>query len=321
MIRVSVPSRTSVSLLDSNTFSPGHPGGGNLGFAIDAWTTVQVAAALTRLGSDKVSGDPESVMLTLATLDSWRSLIKVPQRYQVKIEALPPRHIGLASSSALQAAIIIALNHFDHALRDPEELCAYHARNYVEITEGAVSKGFTTGLGVLIAQYGGFAMIDPCLKPIMNVSLPAWPVCVAIPKTRYAATTLSLEKEILLGRARELDRRDALLKQQIITEQLFPALERACLQDIGDVIFQLQSMGSKKAEIDSRPEGLILMIKKLRDLGAECVFMSSLGPAIVAIFQQQPSKMLEALRITGFEALHLGQLVPRSALITPTIEP
>ena len=309
-----MPSRASVSLIDSNTFSPGWPGGGNLGFAVDAWTTIKLAPTAGEVSADEVSGDYESKLLTHSTLLGWREFSKVARRYKVIIETYPPRHIGLASSSALQAALLIALNHFDEVFSDEKEMLAHHSRNYTEVTGSGIEKGFTTGLGAFIALNGGFAMIDTDLEPIFSMVLPEWPVYVAVPRARYD-TTWSSEKHVLLGRARQLDRRDAFYKRQIISSQLLPALRLANLQKIGEAIFELQLLGSKLAEIESRPEDLMSKISMLRNCGIECVFMSSLGPAVVIITQQENDTVFEILRSAEFEVLHQGKIVSRTALV------
>jgi len=85
MQRTSVPSRASISLLDSNTFGPGEPGGGNLGFAIDVMTALRLGQA-ARSKLDIIECLHQDLnLLVQETLDRWRFVTGIRSRYTVDL--------------------------------------------------------------------------------------------------------------------------------------------------------------------------------------------------------------------------------------------
>jgi hypothetical protein len=79
-------------------------------------------------------------------------------------------------------------------------------------------------------------------------------------------------------------------------------------------------IGSKRAEIESRPEDMMSKIKLLHNRGIECIFMSSLGPALVIISLRDEDRVIEELVSLNFEMLHRGKIVTRSALSHSLVE-
>jgi len=111
-----------------------------------------------------------------------------------------------------------------------------------------------------------------------------------------------------------MDRVSAAAKRRNIAEELLPALDRADLAAAGEAVFELQEIGSKRAEIDAQSADILQHLRALRSSGIECAFMSSLGPGIVTVSTSDTSARA-IVESNGMEVVHYGRVFNRAAAV------
>jgi len=281
--RVSVPARTSVCVLDMNKFTLGEAGGGNVGFAVSASTDVEISPS----NADEVVADngtpwhDERRVLVSYVVDRWRSDRRLSNRYRVSVRRVNQAHMGLASSASLQLATWCALAFLTDSF-SPEQIRSDVAATYREAVAGSLQPGFTTGLSSFLGIYGGFAVVEPNLKPRFHAPLPRWTAAVVVPTGTQAVGFGDEEIKTLTGAAAKLDLTAAIGKDGIVNELLIPAVRSADLSQIGSAVAELQSIGSKVAEIGLYGSRVSSMLERFR-AEFECAFMSAVGPGIVIL--------------------------------------
>ena len=121
-----------------------------------------------------------------------------------------------------------------------------------------------------------------------------------------------------MNKARNLDYKDRELKAYMFLMDLVPALERNDLKKIGDVIWEIEFRGSKRAEVEHHSYGIYHYMNLLRERDLEFVGMSSVGPSIAvvtALDNKAMKKLLDPLGLTiaiATKADNRGLVVTRS---------
>src|SRR5687767_371206 len=72
-VLVSVPARTSISVIDMNQFAPGRAGGGNVGIALDIRTILSVRIASEDRVRSSGTANPAVPVLCRHVCDAWRA--------------------------------------------------------------------------------------------------------------------------------------------------------------------------------------------------------------------------------------------------------
>ncbi|MFI5259065.1 MAG: hypothetical protein ACHQ01_05585 [Candidatus Limnocylindrales bacterium] len=235
-----------------NQFHAGAPGGGNLGFALEALTNIELRVSERDEVKDDVGGkwDDDRAQLILHVLRRWRELTGCYHMFSAAVHRANPPHIGLASSAALQLTSWIALNYMHGHPFSDARLRSEMAAAYMEATPGSGAvPGFTTGLSSFLGLYGGFAVVDDDLGAVLHVSVPEWSAAVVVPRGLVSMSWGEVEAEALTMDGPRLDHRDRDAKSAIISDQLIPAVVAGELAAVGRAITQVQSVGSKVAEI------------------------------------------------------------------------
>jgi beta-ribofuranosylaminobenzene 5'-phosphate synthase len=96
-----------------------------------------------------------------------------------------------------------------------------------------------------------------------------------------------------MNKARLLDYRDRELKAYLVLMDLIPALERDELARMGNVIWEIDFRGSKRAEVEHHSFRIYQYMSSLRDAGLEFVGMSSVGPSIAIITERSREDVLK----------------------------
>ncbi|MDD1728729.1 MAG: GHMP kinase, partial [Methanospirillum sp.] len=91
------------------------------------------------------------------------------------------------------------------------------------------------------------------------------------------------EFSLLMNKARTLDYRDREQKAYCVLMDFIPALSTGDLRRMGDVMWEIEFRGSKRAEIEHHSFELYHYMNRLRKAGLEFVGMSSVGPSIAII--------------------------------------
>ena len=143
---------------------------------------------------------------------------------------------------------------------------------------------------------------------VQRVDLPDTKVIVFIPEVESLEdefqgkeTSAESEVELLLRRARSLDAMQGSAKAQIVLLDMIPAMINGDLKKMGDALFDISYLGSKRAECEQHGAygtPIYSHLNALQGVGVEIVGMSSVGPTIFALTQKQDvyDKALKYLR-------------------------
>ena len=199
-------------------------------------------------------------------------------------------------------AVATAMN---EALGQPltnDQLRKLIGHNYVEETaDGKIAFGFETGVGPAVSTHGGMAILGDELTLVYHHAFAQDKnVYIIIPPTDISSAGTQ-EFDLLMNKARTLDYRDRELKAYLFLMDLVPALEQNDLKKAGDVIWEIEFRGSKRAEVEHHSFEIYHYISKLRDADLEFVGMSSVGPSIAVVTglnQKALEKIIKPLGLT-----------------------
>lgn len=291
------PARIHISVLDMNRFSPRRPGGGGFGFALQVYCTAEVRCTPKDVTIDY---DREPILVNLA--EAFRATVGYTGGFHIKARDHRHQHVGLGSTGSIYLATAHAMNRAVGSPLSTEEIRLLIGANYVEETaDGRVVHGFETGVGPAAASYGGMAITGDELSLVFHHPFAEDSnVFIVIPPTDISSAGEE-EFSLLMNRARNLDYRDRELKAYMIMMDLIPALCHGDVKRIGEIVWEIEFRGSKRAEVEHHGFGIYRYMALLRDAGLECVAMSSVGPSIAVITRQDENAVSEILKQAGLE--------------------
>ncbi|MDR2855546.1 MAG: GHMP kinase [Methanomicrobiales archaeon] len=294
-VRVIAPARAHLSVLDMNRFAPGTPGGGGFGFALQVYCTVTTSCTPSGL----------EIEYTRAPLIEhftrvFMKTVGYTGGFSIQAQDHSYLHVGLGSTSTIIMALAVALN---HAVGDPlsrEELRYLVGHNYVEETDDAhVAFGFETGVGPAACCYGGFAVLGDRLTIVFQHEFAKDKnVYVVIPPSESSSSG-DQEFELLMNKARTLDYQDREQKAYYIMMDMLPALVRGDIRRMGDIMWEIEFRGSKRAEIEHHSFEMYQYMHNLRQAGLEFVGMSSVGPSIVIVTEKEKDAVTSIIEPLG----------------------
>ncbi len=278
-VMVRAPARIHLSVLDMNRFAPDRPGGGGIGFAIQTYCTAEVACTDSGIEIDYTRGP---ILRHFAEV--FRDVVGYTGGFRIRARDHAHAHVGLGSTSTILIAVANALNAAVGSPLTQDQLRLLLGSNFVEETEeGNVAFGFETGVGPAVSTYGGMAVMGDELTLVYRRPFAEGrSVYITIPPSDVSSAG-EKEFDLLMNKARNLDYRDRELKSYLILMDLVPALERGDLRRIGDVIWEMEFRGSKRAEVEHHGFEIYRYMAALRDAGFEFVGMSSVGPSIAIV--------------------------------------
>jgi beta-RFAP synthase len=285
-VKVKVPARIHLSVLDMTKFAPRKPGGGGLGYGIGLYAEASVELSDDFCIKSKRKTIVEHTAKVLAKSVGYEG------GFLIEAHDHGMNHLGLGSTSATMSAVAYAVNAVlgkPLDLRDLRRLIGY---NFVEEwSEEKVVPGFETGVGPAVGYYGGFVVISDDLEVIHRSCIPDdREVLLCVPQEestlRSSRNAGEEEAELLLNEARKLDMRDKEKKAHEVLINLLPKAMKGDIEAVGNSIWKLQFLGSKIAEIEHHEGGKQIydLMKTIRERGAEIVGMSSVGSTIAAVF-------------------------------------
>lgn len=294
-ISVRAPARIHLSVLDMNRFAPEHPGGGGLGFAIQLYCTVDVTCTESGLEIDYSRSEIIEHFVAV-----FRKVTGYSGGFRIHAEDHQYPHVGLGSTSTIMIALATALNTAAGSPLSQDQLRYLVGHNYIEeTTEGNVAFGFETGVGSAVSTYGGMAIMGDELTLVHHHSFAEDEnVFIVIPPTTISSAG-EKEFDLLMNRARTLDYRDRELKAYLFLMDLIPALERKDVRKIGDIIWEVDFRGSKRAEVEHHSFEIYHIMSQLREAGLEFVGMSSVGPSIAIITKKSRADIEKILDKIG----------------------
>jgi beta-ribofuranosylaminobenzene 5'-phosphate synthase len=289
------PARIHLTVLDMNRFAPNRPGGGGIGFAIQCYSSAEVECIPSGV---EIDYSRERIIRHFVTV--FVTTVGYTGGFRIKARDHQLKHVGLGSTGSVLVAVAHAMNRALGSPLDAEQIRLLIGYNYVEETEdGRVTLGFETGVGPAAATYGGMAIMGDELALASHLPFAEDKnVFIIIPPTSVSSAGES-EFDLLMNRARTLDYRDRELKAYMILMDLIPAIKTKNLRKAGDIIWEIEFRGSKRAEVEHHSFAIYEYMSRLRETGLEFVGMSSVGPSIAVVTERSREEMEELLAPLG----------------------
>lgn len=282
IISVKAPSRIHLSVLDMNRFSPGIPGGGGFGFALQVYQTIEVSL------SDDSDISSSRKMLIQHLVSVFKKVTGYQGNFSIKsFDNENMEHIGLGSTCTLGIAVLSGMNELLGNPLTKDDLRVLLGFNYVEEIndKNEIVYGFETGLGAFVSLNGGMNIISDKLTPIYTHSFAEEEnVYILIPYLHKAEQNAGEDEfSLLMNRARLFDNQDREHKAYTVVMDFIPALDEGDLRKMGDIMWNLEFRGSKRAEIEHHSFVIYHYLDFLRNKGIEFAAMSSVGPSICVV--------------------------------------
>lgn len=295
-VKVKVPARLHPTVLDMNCFNLNRPGGGGIGISIAIYFHATVKAI--REPVIRTSGERSLIVRHFAHI--FKELLGYEGGFEIELQDHKRRHVGLGSSIGTMCSVCIGMNEVlgrPFAGWELRRIMGYHSCEESPMNEGCLLPAFETGIGAMVGINGGWVVASDDLVMVHRVELPNTKVIVFIPEVKSLEdefmgkeTSAESEVELLLRRARSLDAMQAGAKAQIVLFDMLPAMIMGNLKKMGDALFDLSYLGSKRAECEQHGAfgtPIYKYINAFRGIGVEIAGMSSVGPTIFALTQKQ----------------------------------
>jgi predicted sugar kinase len=301
---VKAPARIHLSVLDMNRFAPDHAGGGGIGFAIQCYCTAEVECTKKGLVIDYNRADIVENFVAV-----FSKAVGYTGGFKIKATDHERKHVGLGSTSTVMIAVATALNEAVGSPLTNAELRQLIGHNYVEETaEGTIAFGFETGVGPAV-------MGDELVLVYHHTFAEGMNVFIVVPPTDISSAGTK-EFDLLMNRARSLDYRDRELKAYLFMMDFIPALEHGDIKKIGDVVWEIEFRGSKRAEVEHHSYRIYQYMSMLREAGLEFVGMSSVGPSIAIVTEKDRKTIQKILKPIGLEIAIVTKVDNKGMMVT-----
>ncbi len=311
-VHVKAPARIHLTVLDMNRFAPDHPGGGGIGFAIQCYCTAEVTCT-----AKEITIDYNRAPIVQNFVAVFKKVTGYKGGFAIRVTDHEHKHVGLGSTSTVMIAVATALNEAVGNPLTPTQLRHLIGHNYVEETaDGKIAFGFETGVGPAVSLHGGMALMGDELSLVYHHPFAEGRnVYIIIPPTDISSAGTQ-EFDLLMNKARTLDYRDRELKAYFFLMDLVPALERDELRKIGDVIWEIEFRGSKRAEVEHHSYGIYHYMNLLREKSLEFVGMSSVGPSIAVVTSLDRTAMKSLVEPLGLKIAIATKADNRGLVVT-----
>jgi beta-RFAP synthase len=125
-------------------------------------------------------------------------------------------------------------------------------------------------------------------------------VFIVIPSSDISSAG-TREIELLMNRGRNLDYMDRDLKCHMVLMDLIPALERGDVKKAGNIFWEIEFRGSKRAEVEHHGFRIYQYMATIREAGFDFVGMSSVGPTIAVITERSRKDLEKAIADLGLK--------------------
>ncbi|MBT7950413.1 MAG: sugar kinase [Gammaproteobacteria bacterium] len=321
-VEVTVPARLHPTVLDMNRFNLNNPGGGGLGFAIQVYLHAKVRA--TKSPDIIVNGERSLLMRHYGHI--FQQVLDYPGGFEIELHDHERRHIGMGSSIGSMVAMAIGINEVlgrPFNGRELRRIIGYHSCEESPTGNNYLIPAFETGMGAMAGLNGGWVLGTDDLEMAYRVPLEDTKCVVFIPDVPSLEdeftgkdTAAESEAELLLRRARYLDSLQSGVKAKMLLCDMLPAMIRDDLKAIGDTLFDLTFLGSKRAECEQHGSfgaPIYSYLSTFREIGVEVTGMSSVGPTIFTLTRNEETheRVLKYLR---------SQDIPESRIIDTAVD-
>ena len=262
---------------------------GGIGFAINEPCATIEANPASHISIDDLRTSPMSVpelQQLRSALDAFSDDLQIKKGAAISISGAMQTHVGMGSSTAIRLGALEAL-----ALVNGRSV----ARNALVSASG---RGGTSGIGInsyfdggLVCDLGrrrygsSFSPSSQTKAPVPlalpSVEMPDWPILLCIPRAIRPKTQ---EEEIaFFARTTPLPAAASFEASYIALFELYAMAAEADFAAFCHGIERMQQTAWKHAERAEYGDGLAFISTHLRDAGAECVGMSSLGPMLFCL--------------------------------------
>jgi beta-ribofuranosylaminobenzene 5'-phosphate synthase len=305
---IETPSRLHLTLIDLNG-SIGRVDGG-------VGLTIQKPRLIIEAESENegLEIEFEESNLNQKLMDDYRDKIKnsalkiaeflnIDSGFRFKVKETYPAHSGLGSGTQLSLAVgkmILKLHDKDMAAPQIAKI---------------VGRGGTSGIGVRAFDQGGF-IIDgghnlsekpdflpssaskaPPAPLIAKYNFPEeWDIILAIPNVPVGAYG---QKEVnIFQKHCPIPIEEVQKLSHVLLMQLMPAVVEKDIYSFGLAVNKIQDIGFKKIELEFQDPIINEIIENMRSEGASGVGMSSFGPTVYAITDNNTKNILKAAQNT-----------------------
>jgi beta-ribofuranosylaminobenzene 5'-phosphate synthase len=273
-----------------NRFAPDHPGGGGIGFAIQCYCTAEVECIKNDVAIDY---GRSSIIENFVAV--FKKTVGYAGGFRIKAVDHQHKHVGLGSTSTIMIVVL------GRPLTN-DQLRKLIGHNYVaETVDGNIAFGFETGVGPAFSTHGGMAILGDELSLVYHHPFAVGKnVYIIIPPTDISSAGTQ-EFDLLMNKARNLDYRDRELKAYLFLMDLVPALEQDDVKKAGDVVWEIEFRGSKRAEVEHHSYEIYHYMSKLREAKLEFVGRSSVGPSIAVVTGLDKNALEKILKPLGLQ--------------------
>ncbi len=294
-VTVRAPARIHLTVLDMNRFAPARPGGGGVGFALQLYCSVEVSCI-----KSGIEIDYSRVGIIRHFVEVFKAVTGYQGGFRIRAKDHQHQHVGLGSTSTIMISLANALNYAVGSPLTSDQLRKLVGNNYVEETASdAIAFAFETGVGPAVSIYGGMAIMgDELALAYHHPFAQGKNVFVVIPPSDISSAGTK-EFDLLMNKGRLLDYRDRELKAYLMLMDMIPALENDDLKRMGNIIWEIEFRGSKRAEVEHHSFEIYHYMSRLREAGFEFVGMSSVGPSIAIITEKDRAAVEGIVRGLG----------------------
>ncbi|HEX3029660.1 MAG TPA: sugar kinase [Clostridia bacterium] len=309
-VEITVPARLHPSVLDMNRFNLDRAGGGGIGVAVQIYFHARVKS----IPEPEIIVKGERTLIVRHFAHVFKELLQYPGGFEIELYDHKRRHVGLGSTAGTMCAACIGINEVlgrPFTGRELRRILGYHSCEESPNGNGYLIRAFETGIGAMAGVNGGWVLGTDDLEMVYRVDLQDTRVIMFIPDVASLEdeftgkeTAAESEAELLMRRGRYLDSLQSGIKAQIIMMNMLPAMIKRDLKGIGDAMFDISFLGSKRAECEqhgSFGSPIYNYITTFREIGAEVAGMSSVGPTIFALTKKQDvyDRIMKYLRAQG----------------------
>jgi beta-RFAP synthase len=174
--------------------------------------------------------------------------------------------------------------------------------NFVEETgDGKIAFAFETGVGPAVSTHGGMAVMGDDLTLVYRHSFAKGQKVFIVIPTSDISSAGTREIELLMNRGRNLDYLDRDVKCHMVLMDLIPALEHGDVKKAGNIMWEIEFRGSKRAEVEHHGFRIYEYMSHIREAGFNFVGMSSVGPTIAVITDQSRKDLEKAIAELGLK--------------------
>lgn len=289
-IKVKVPCRLNIAILDMSKLCLSgqdprcEPGSVSMGCNLFSEAEVE----LTNQPNIVVEEGSERPLIVRHFALLMKKLTGYGGGFRIKTKGHGHSHIGLGSTASIIDAVAFAINETLGNPIDDRWLVKILAYNYGEEgrTPNKLFPGQSTGASGWVAKKGGFIVVSSFAELVHRSDFPEGYVIVAGSPTKQGkGITKSEVENPNLDMLRHYDRFMASRICYWTLMDLMPAAIQQDVKKMGDIIWDFMVTSGKGLQTiiprkDLRPFNVMV---ELRKVGIEVVFLSSVGPAIIAV--------------------------------------